>query len=344
MVQKRKATKPLQSSTANYFGIHPLQALDHLNRHEIADAPSSSLRRKRDRQKEPVTEGRFRYVPVPPRLRPRSSDAAALVRPALTAPLFGSRLLFPTQFDDVVAKSLTDPGAAELSPRHAFWYFGSVLRLWVDPALLKARLSDYVRDERGIRWIGSSFLDAANWSGAVIPLTRSPVHIEIVELVDANLDFARTRSYRKMLAWARRGLPVVRNGIVLSSVEAIEAYFRYCADLISSVRGNGVVPRAEMYRLDQRALLGHRKARPQRLNAVERDIGVAINGNGRLVRHLGGKHRTAIAQALQLPRIPVEVRLVHVRWLAREMRRTHLPAHLALTTALASLAGGADNA
>jgi hypothetical protein len=316
-----------------------LQALGHLNSDlPDPDVSSSPPARRRGRREEAEADGRFRYVPVPPRLQPRSSDTASLVRPALTAPLFGSRLLFPAEFDDVVARSLADPGAAEVSPKHAFWYFGSALRMWVDPARLKARLSDYVRDERGVRWVGSSFLDAANWSGAVAPLSDSPIHIETIELVAADLDFSRTRSYRELLARARAGRPLTRNGVTLSTVDAIEAYFHYCADLIASVREHGVKPRNEMHCVGM-PLFKHRKARPPGLNEVERDIGVAINGNGQLIRHLGGKHRTAIAQTLRLPRVPVEVRLVHVRWLAREMHRRQLPAHRVLPIALASLAG-----
>ena len=59
-------------------------------------------------------------------------------------------------------------------------------------------------------------------------------------------------------------------------------------------------------------------------DSTERDIGVAITETGELIRHLGGKHRTAIAQALNLPTMPVEIRMVHTGWLAKQMERTGL--------------------
>ena len=74
------------------------------------------------------------------------------------------------------------------------------------------------------------------------------------------------------------------------------------------------------------------------IGAARRSASRTIDESGRLIRHLGGKHRTAIAQALGLKSIPVEVRLVHVRWLAQEMRRTGLPAHRALVEGIRSLA------
>jgi hypothetical protein len=156
---------------------------------------------------------------------------------------------------------------------------------------------------------------------------RSPIHREVTELIAADLDFRATRAYEILRRAARQGKPARRNGKDLASAEQIEAYFRYCVDLIESMQAHGVVPRDEFR--DGR-WFKHRKVRSPAVDSAERDVGVAINSNGELVRHLGGKHRTAIAQALKLPTIPVELRMVHVGWLTREMQRTGLPAHLAL--------------
>ncbi len=66
---------------------------------------------------------------------------------------------------------------------------------------------------------------------------------------------------------------------------------------------------------------------------MERDIGVAIDADGRLVRHTNGKHRMAAALALGIERIPVEIRLVHTGWLARQSERLGLsPADALLAT------------
>lgn len=254
-----------------------------------------------------------------------------------TAPILGSRFIFPTRFNAAVARLLDNPDSVGLSPGHSRWYFGASLKLELDPALLKRRISDFVFDRRGVRWTGVSFLDGADWSAALAPLIDSPVHREIGELIDADLHFRETRAYCVQVRAAAAGRAVRRNGIPLAGEAEIEAYYRYCVGLIASIRRHGVVRRRALDTL-QAPRIRHRNARPPALDRSERDIGVAINDNGELVRHLAGKHRTAIAQALGLPSIPVEVRLVHVGWLAREMEKTGLPGHLALRHALGRLA------
>jgi hypothetical protein len=254
----------------------------------------------------------------------------------LTAPVLGSRFIFPRRFDAAWERLTANPGAPGISAIHAHHYFGASLKLEVNPARLRRRISDFVYDGLGIRWVGMSFLDGADWSGALARLRKSPIHRELRQLVAAGLDFRRTPAYEGQLRAARDGQPVRRNGVTLATTEQIEAYFRYCAEVVTSIRKHGVLRRDEFGGL-KTLTRDHGKARPPALDRAERDIGVAINVDGELVRHLGGKHRTAIAQALRLASIPVELRLVHVGWLADQMRETGLPAHLALLQALPKL-------
>lgn len=283
----------------------------------------------------------FRYQIVAPKQRPQQLASYVLSLSRLTAPLLGSRLVFPRRFDAAVAALLERPDAGGFPPAHAFWFFGRALQLWVAPHSIQRRLSDFVADHRGPRWIGSSFLDAADWSGAVLSLRKSPIHREMGQLVRADLDFRQIAAYRVLLRRAELGSPSVRNGVVLAGPAEVDAYFRYCADLAASMRQHGVVPRSELKSV-RIAAAKHRAARPRLVDHAERDIGVAITETGELVRHLGGKHRTAIARVLRLPRIPVEVRFVHVRWLKGQMDRTGLPAHQALPAGLATLASGGE--
>lgn len=278
------------------------------------------------------SEASLRYAAVGVRNQPPRPGPFAQVWSAVTAPVLASRVVFPRRFDAAVARR----AAAGIPPAHALWYFGAALRLWIDPRLLRSRLSDFVFDGQRPRWIGSSFLDGGDWSAALADVDKSPVHREMVELVAADLDFRKTGSYRQFLKRARQGRPYARNGIVLARRDQVDAYFRYCADLARSVRADGLVPRREFGRYGT-GRAQHAAARPRMLDFAERDIGVAISETGTFVRHLGGKHRTAVALALQLPRIPVEVRLVHTGWLQDEMRRTGLPAHKALPDALSRL-------
>ena len=278
-----------------------------------------------------------RYSRVSPREHPRRPDSYARRLSGVVTPLFGSRLVFPRIFDRAVERLLDGDDDVLVLPEHARWYFGRALSFDVDPARLSRRISDFVRERGGPHWVGTSFLDGADWSGALLSLARSPVHREMSELVAADLEFKETQSYRNMLAGAHAARPVRRNGVTLAGRAEIDAYFRYCVELIRSMRKHGVVPRRDFGNFGRR-WLKHRDARPADREGAERDIGIAINADGELIRHLGGKHRTAIAQTLRLPTVPVEVRLVHVGWIAAEMSRAGLPAHYALVQGLARLA------
>jgi hypothetical protein len=280
----------------------------------------------------------FRYRPVSPREHPAAPGTLPRLRALAAAPVLGSRLLFPPRFDDAARRLMEDAGAAEVAPDSAAWFFGSALHLEIDPARLRRRISDWVRDHRGPRWVGASFLDAAEWSAALQPISDSPVHREMRELVAAGADFRDTRGYRHLLYGIEVGRPARRNGLRLATADDVDAYFRYCRDLIKSMRKRGAV-RHRVSGAFHRLRLKHRDVRPPKVDSAERDIGVAIGADGEIIRHLGGKHRTAIAQALGLPTLPVEIRMVHVNWLARQMHETGLAPHLALQQGLAALAG-----
>ena len=273
-------------------------------------------------------KARIRYRPLIPKDRDQD-DSNRLWRGAslALAPVVGSRLLFPTLFDRSLAALQKGPRFYAVNSAYASWYFGASLSITVDPARLRLRLSDYVLDGRGSRWIGKAFLDAADWSGALAPLAGSPVHREMVELAAFGPDYRSTRAYRAAASRIETGRLVRRSGILLDSMESVEAYFRYCSGLIESIRANGVVPRTGL-RAVRAQQVG--EGRPVRFDLAETDIGTAINADGSLIRHLGGKHRTAIAQALKLPGLPVRVAMVHAAWLAAEVERSGLPAHLAL--------------
>jgi hypothetical protein len=279
-----------------------------------------------------------RYEPVSGREGPGRAGAVEQLAALTSAPLMGSRLIFPSRFGRAFRCLAENPAAdPAIIPEHAIWYFGAALHLEVDPLSLKRRIADWVHDERGaMRWVGSAFLDAADWSAALTPLAKSPIHREMQEIVAAGKNLRDTRVYRTFLRAIALGRPSRRNNVVLDNAEAIEAYLHYCRDLIKSMRKRGVVRHSRSFAF-HRLRLKHRDARSPVHDSTERDIGVAVAADGELIRHLGGKHRTAIALALKLPSLPVEVRMVHVQWLARQVERTGLPPHLALVDGLREL-------
>ena len=267
---------------------------------------------------------------------PRRRDAIERILAKATAPLLGSRRIFPRRFDHSFDLLQASPDATNFIPEHAAWYYGEALHLDLDPKKLERRLSDWVRDHRGIRWTGASFLDAADWSAAISPITTSPIHREMHEIVAAGKDVRDTRAYSNLLLAIKNGRPSKRNNIRLATVEAVDAYFRYCRGLIKSMRQRGAV-RHTVSGPFHSLRLKYWNARSPVHDSTERDIGVAITESGVLIRHLGGKHRTAIAQALSLPALPVEIRMVHTGWLAKQVERTGLPPHQALVEGIKDL-------
>lgn len=232
---------------------------------------------------------------------------------------------FPLRFDRAVAK-MTQNGGRAVSPRQAAAYFGDSLFLDIAPQTLTHRLNEKYHDAEGWHWIGESFVDAGDWQDRLSLLQRSPAHREIIEICRTRDRFRDGRHYQTYLRQIRDGRPPRRNGRRIDTVEKLDAYFRYYAELIDNIERTGLLPRHRVQR--------GRRARSFWQDFVERDIGVAIDRDGRLVRHTSGKHRLAAAIGLGLTTVPVEIRLVHLGWLQAEMQKRRLPASKALAAAL----------
>lgn len=270
-------------------------------------------------------------VNVPRRLRPGPLSHAAGY---LSLHSIAAWFVFPQRFDRATAILAKERNGGAVSPGQAKSHFGHRLFIEIDPATLTHRLDEKHVDEDGHwHWIGDHFLDADDWCGRLSPLSRSPAHREIVEICRTRHGFREGRHYQAYVRSLEQRRPVRRNGKHLDTIEKIDAYFRYYVDLIGNIERAGVVPRN---RFQHSADTGrrHRGIRSLWHDLVERDIGIAIGADGRLVRHTSGKHRLAAAIGLGLKRIPVEIRLVHLNWLEQQMAVFELPPASALQKAL----------
>jgi hypothetical protein len=104
-------------------------------------------------------------------------------------------------------------------------------------------------------------------------------------------------------------------------VERIDAYFANVEELVRSIHGRGVEPRASID-FRRAAQLETSVVRPLASEVVERDIGVGLGANGELLRVCAGAHRTAAAKVFGLASIPAELCLIHVEFLAKVMAQT----------------------
>jgi hypothetical protein len=208
-----------------------------------------------------------------------------------------------------------------ISSQEARWFFGRTLTFVTDPALLTSRLLEHAEAGGRAFWLSDRFLDAGDWSALIVPEAGLREHQEIRELVYYRERFHEAPAYRALVTQIAAGRPARRLVMTLDSAAAVDRYFQHYLALIESIETVGYRDRYSMgiYRLPGGGgvaawLSGHHK----------RNIGVAIGPGGELFRFLGGRRRTAIAQALGLDRVAVEVRLVHAAWLHAESERRGL--------------------
>ncbi|MXN49431.1 hypothetical protein GR138_30015 [Shinella kummerowiae] len=230
---------------------------------------------------------------------------------------------FASRFDRAV-KRVAMRGGGALSPVQCRFYFRDTLLLMIDPKTVNQRLHDHLFDGERVRWIGQYFVDGSDWKPITRPLHGSRSHSEIVELSQFGRDFRRGPRYLHYVDKIKRGDMLKRNRVEIDTIEKLDSYFEYYLALIKSIETKGIVHHS-IFGLFNHTGRGHRWTRSFWQDLAERPIGVAINADGRLVRHSSGKHRMAAALALGVNRIPVEIRLVHARWLSRQSERLTLP-------------------
>jgi hypothetical protein len=205
---------------------------------------------------------------------------------------------------------------------------GRALMVDVDPGILKRRLDHRFKQGDRVHNIRDKFVGGGDWAPLLRSLDRSSTHREVAEIVEAGLEYRKTRSYAKALDRLESGDPVKRNFVALSTPAKVEAYFRQTADMCRSVEEFGIIPRRDYgWRL---ASFTHPSVRLPWIEVGEAEIGLAIGANGELYRFASGKHRTAAAKALGLASMPAEIRLVNAHWLARQMAESGLPPARAL--------------
>ena len=123
---------------------------------------------------------------------------------------------------------------------------------------------------------------------------RGAFWIDYMRDLDQNRDhLERTYMFQKHMAALQAGKPkrLHREGVLLNTPERIIEYLKVYLGF-----------------LDTMATEGYQNDRPNT------GIGVLVTREGRLLKTRQGMHRTAMAQWVGLPRIPVEVRHIHRTW------------------------------
>ena len=174
---------------------------------------------------------------------------------------------------------------------------GRELMIELPPAAIETWIPDRIYDGSVVRRLSDAFVDHHDWSGIERPVETDHVFHEMRDLVALRTRFHEGASYCYLMEMAERGVPILRNCVRLDSKVRISSYFESYLPLIDDIERNG-------YRMQRR--------RFSRLD----EVGVAIGSNGSPRRFLGGRHRFGIVRALNLDRIPAQVKLCHRDWLA----------------------------
>jgi hypothetical protein len=278
--------------------------------------------------------------------RQRSTGAGktwARRRAAASRAIATAKAMLPLRygrFERVLAAAVEEASTAKngfyLADYPARRALGQRLVIDVDPTMIRYRLRHRMTVSNAPVNLHDKFLGAGDWADLLQPIADSSTHREVSEIVAMDMDYRRTQAYRVAVERAGGDNPVERNFVALKTPELVESYYRLTTDLCRSIEKHGVGRRSE-YR-GAVNLFKNPRVRLPWVELMESDVGVAVGPNGELYRFASGKHRTAAAQSMRLPSIPVEVRMVHETWLRRQMTDARMPVVNALIEGVRSLA------
>jgi hypothetical protein len=179
--------------------------------------------------------------------------------------------------------------------------------IWLHPNQIEWVLRDWVNMNQKDIHISDYFFGLGDWTNISYKSHQSSVEHELKELLLCDWDYQKTAIYQTYIKRMQEGQYKSRQHVILDTVEKIDGYFERFHALYLSIKTHGFL---STYALEKIKTLD-----------VDREIGVAINEHGRLIKLPGGQHRFAIASALNL-RVPVAVRLIHIDFIKQHNIKT----------------------
>lgn len=203
----------------------------------------------------------------------------------------------------VANKAHTDAVDFALHPVLVQQCLSQQLLLHIPVEKMRFHMADWLEINEQRLHTSDYFLAAGDLAAARYDVSRLTVLREVQELMEADWQFECTPTYRQLVKAMEQQRPVVRQQIRLDSLERIQAYFQRFLALHLSVAQHGLLSNKEV--AHKLGLEG------------DREIGIALDRDGAVVKLHGGKHRFALAVAHQLKTVPVELRMVHVQLLTQ---------------------------
>jgi hypothetical protein len=251
---------------------------------------------------------------------------------------------FPVRFWLAARRLVRDPVGRSIDVESCIAYFGDdLLRYVPTPKLSMAGIPTVVRSKRRTRIKrGAAFLDGFRWDEE-LSSGEDALHVAFARELASGIPYRGTDSYAVMAAMMRAGT-LENNKLPLDTQDKLDRYCAYMQWMIGSVQRHGLRPRGQASGLHEHAFADVREDDKE---AGEKDIRVAVDARGTFLRVGSGRHRVAVAQALGIPEVPAQIRLVHVAWIRHLTREYGVAPHAALRRWLGCFrpaAGGADPA
>ena len=160
--------------------------------------------------------------------------------------------------------------------------------------------------------LGYFILDE-DWQKYHQDIRKTFIYEETAALVQNPEAIRESAWYKKTLANIAAGRYMLRHRKLLTTQEALDDYLNLCGKLLASVRAKGLLRLSGLDAEQRNAYQG--ATRQSSWEDAEVDLGLAVNAAGDVYRTADGQHRGALAVILNLPSIPVELRLTRRDWL-----------------------------
>lgn len=212
------------------------------------------------------------------------------------APYCSNFLVFPFWLRYQLAQ-LDQCGGFALHPLHAQKFYGKKLLIQLPLERIQYAMHDWVGTGAQTLHTSDYFLTSQDLLSISLRTENMQVYRHAQELQAANWEYQKTRVYQQFCNASASGKPITKQQIVLDSIEAVNGYFERFKKLYQSMQKNGMLSNAEISRIEN--------------IPPDREIGIALDSSGAIIKLQGGQHRFAIAKLLNISHIPVEVRMIH---------------------------------
>ncbi|MEH6403326.1 MAG: hypothetical protein V7750_08135 [Sneathiella sp.] len=201
-------------------------------------------------------------------------------------------------FFNKAVRRMADTRQFSLDPIFARCLFGEKLILSVPTQIIQRHTNPWLTLFGKNYCIQDYFLCDAQLDGVAGEISNLFTIREAEELIALGWDYRKAECYQNYRIALKANKLIRRQNVLLDSIEKIDQYFEKFKALHDSIKKHGLVSSNSNSSIKKSIL-------------TQRNIGVAIDQNGTLIKLSNGKHRYALAHALNLPFIPVEINMVH---------------------------------